>query len=162
MSDFADSYLGRLRAAVGSRLLMVFGSRIIVERGDGRLLMQHRRDLGIWGFLGGYVEPEESMDDCVAREVLEETGMEIRNPVPYAFSADPRLETITYPNGDRCQSYVLMYWTREFSGEPKILDDESLALDWFDRSNLPPMSPTMIEGLKAYYRYRESGNFQLI
>jgi 8-oxo-dGTP pyrophosphatase MutT (NUDIX family) len=162
MSDFAESYVGKLRAQVGKRLLMVPGTRVFIENEHGQLLMQHRRDFDNWGFLGGNVEEGESLPDCVVREVKEEVGIEISNLVPIAFSSDPALETLRYPNGDLCQFYVLMFWTRTWHGEPRVLDEESLDINWFGPDNFPPMLKTMKAGLDAFRRYRATGAFQVL
>ncbi len=39
--------------------------------------MHKRADNGFWGFVGGAMEPGESLKDCVKREVKEETGIEV-------------------------------------------------------------------------------------
>jgi 8-oxo-dGTP pyrophosphatase MutT (NUDIX family) len=162
MADFSDSYVGRLRAKVGHDLLMIPGTRIFLENGEGKLLMQLRRDFRVWGFLGGNVEVGEPMEDCIAREVMEEVGVEVGDLVPVAYSCDPREETLTYPNGDLCQFYVLMYWTRTFKGTPTIRDEESLELGWFGPDDWPEMLPTMRRGLDAFLEYRRTGQFQVL
>lgn len=53
---------------------------VVADR-DGRFLMIQRGqepDMGRWSIPGGRVEPGESDTDAVAREVLEETGLEVR------------------------------------------------------------------------------------
>src|SRR5215472_14149043 len=50
----------------------------IVLRDDGRVLAIQRRDDGRWVPPGGVLELDESPADGVAREVLEETGVQIR------------------------------------------------------------------------------------
>jgi 8-oxo-dGTP diphosphatase len=53
---------------------------------DSRTLMIHRvkkaNDIhqGKWNGLGGKLEPGESPEACVIREVREESGLEIRRP----------------------------------------------------------------------------------
>jgi 8-oxo-dGTP pyrophosphatase MutT (NUDIX family) len=47
-----------------------------VVRGDKTLLLKHRK-LGMWLPPGGHVEPGETPDEAVRREVREETGLEI-------------------------------------------------------------------------------------
>lgn len=55
-------------------------------RHDGHTLMLHRANragdihAGEWNSLGGKFEPGESPEECVRREVREESGLEIRHP----------------------------------------------------------------------------------
>lgn len=162
MSDFASSYLGRLRSAVGSRLLLVPGMRIVVERGDGAVLLQLRSDFGLWGLPGGVPDEGEGADATVIRETWEETGLRVEDPVPFGFASDPAHEVWTYPNGDRCHYFTLLYAATRFSGAPAARDDESLKVGWFDPDSLPAVLPVMARTIAAYRRYKRTGAFQSI
>jgi ADP-ribose pyrophosphatase YjhB (NUDIX family) len=162
MTDFASSYLGRLRAMVGDRLLLVPGMRIVVENADGALLLQLRSDYGLWGLPGGVPDEGEGADETVIRETLEETGIEVIRPKPFGFACDPAHEVWTYPNGHRCHYFTLLYFAREFRGETSGANDESLAVRWFSPDALPPLLPVMGRTLEAYRRFRDTGEFQMI
>lgn len=162
MTSFAESYLGQLRAAVGDRMLLVPGARIVIEDSENRILLQHRSDFKIWGLPGGNAEIGETLEAMIVREVLEETGLTIQNPIPFGFANDPAYETFTFPNGDRCQFFGMLFATREYSGTPTVADDESVALDWFSREALPEMLPNHLRTIGAFDRYRATGEFQLI
>ena len=49
---------------------------VVAIRHNGRVLLDHRRD-GMWGLIGGAQEIGESLEECVRRETLEETSLEI-------------------------------------------------------------------------------------
>lgn len=49
----------------------------IVVRDDGRVLVIRRDDNGLWEAPGGVLELDESFEDGVRREVLEETGLQV-------------------------------------------------------------------------------------
>ena len=161
MSDFASSYIGELREKVGNQLLLIPGTRVVIERGDGSILLQKRSDFGVWGLPGGNAEPGENLEQVIVREVQEEAGIEICNPLPFGFGSNPTLETFTFPNGHVAQHFVMNFYCRKFDGEPNVKDDESLALDWFETVNLPEMLPNMLESVNAYQRFLRSGQFQL-
>jgi ADP-ribose pyrophosphatase YjhB (NUDIX family) len=52
----------------------VFG--VILE--DGKVLLGLRRDIEWWNLPGGGMEPGETVDEALCREVLEETGLEVQ------------------------------------------------------------------------------------
>lgn len=162
MSDFASSYLGRLRALVGDRLLLVPGMRVVVERPDGAILLQLRSDFGLWGLPGGVPDEGEGADETAIRETLEETGIRILDPRPFGFACDPVHEVWTYPNGDRCHYFTLLYAARRFEGEAISGNDESLKVGWFPPLALPPLLPVMARTLRAYATFRRTGDFQMI
>ena len=79
---------------------------------DGdKILVQERVWNGEKGiiFPGGHVEKDESLLASVIREMKEETGLTIENPVPCGFK--------DWINEDGSRYLVLMYKTNQFSGE---------------------------------------------
>jgi 8-oxo-dGTP pyrophosphatase MutT (NUDIX family) len=163
MSEFARSYLGRLRQIVGSRLILMPGARLVLWRPDRMIFLQKRSDFGKWGLIAGSPEEGESLTDTIVREAMEETGIKIERPVPFGFSSNPSLETTTYPNGDRCQFFAVMYACDTFTGEPRINDDESTDVQWFDIDDLPSnCMPSVAPTLAAVRRWRHTGQFQNI
>jgi ADP-ribose pyrophosphatase YjhB (NUDIX family) len=128
MAGFSESYLGRLRALIGNRLLLVPGARVVIENGRGEILLQKRSDFEVWGLPGGNAEEGENLESVATREVLEETGLIVSKLQPFGFGCDPTIESFTFPNGDQCQFFVLNFFSREFSGELGIRDDESTSV----------------------------------
>ena len=162
VSGLEDSHLGKLRQLVGSQLLLVPGARIVIENLDGRILLQKRSDFKIWGLPGGNAEPGEGLFSVVEREAFEETGLIITNAKPYGFGCNPELESIRFPNGDKCQFFVLNFYTKSYSGDLRTSDDESLALEWHSKNALPEMLPNMKASVHAYHEFMSTGEFQMI
>jgi ADP-ribose pyrophosphatase YjhB (NUDIX family) len=162
MAGFDDTYLGRLRQAVGDRLVLMPGARIVIEDAQGRVLLQHRSDFNVWGVPGGGPEEGEDLTSALLREVKEEVNLDVLDATPFGFASDPAYETITFPNGHRCQYFVLLYYARRFAGEAAVGDDESHAVAWFPPTDLPPMLPNMRRTIDAYLRHRDTGAYQMI
>ena len=159
--EFADTYLGKLRQVVGPRLLMVVGGRAVLESPDGEILLHKRSDFDIWAFPGGGAEEGESAEDCVVREVFEETGLKMKNYAAIGFASNPKYETVTYPNGDVTQNYCLILYTQEWDGELNDLDAETIELGFFDPLNLPEMPENERRTVEKYLEWKRSGKFQL-
>jgi 8-oxo-dGTP pyrophosphatase MutT (NUDIX family) len=162
VSDFATSYLGRLRASVGDRLLLVPGARVVVEDSEGRLLLELRSDFGKWGLPGGVPDEHEDIVTCAVRETLEETGLQVRDLVPFGFASAPSSEVWTYPNGHVCHYFSMMFATRSFSGEPSSDGSENLKVRWFKPHDLPEVLPTVALTIDAFLRWKATGAFQMI
>jgi 8-oxo-dGTP diphosphatase len=64
---------------------------------DGKFLMQLRDNIptilypGLWGLFGGHMEPGETPEIAVEREVLEEIGYQITNPQKFGCYNDDRV-----------------------------------------------------------------------
>ncbi len=104
--------------------------------GNGRVLMQQRKlskqHGGLWEFPGGKVEPDETLDAALVRELREELDVVI-DPLaiePLAFAARPGEPVV-----------VMLYTCRAWQGEPQCLDAE--AIGWFQPDELKalPMPP---------------------
>lgn len=107
----------------------------LVVDDEGRLLLSrraHEPDAGAWDTLGGFLEETEEPLDCLARELREETGLELRE----ATFVDAYVDR--YGEAPEAQSTLnLVYEVRVAPGEPTPADDVS-ELRWFAPDELPP------------------------
>ena len=154
-------YLEELRKQVGTATIKVPGGRAILENGEGEILLQKRTDFGIWGLPGGCPEVDEPALVSIVREVVEETGFTILDPVCIGYSSNPAFERIEYPNGDRIHCYSLIILATRWSGEMIAPNEETEELRFFRTDALPELLPNMRRALDLYGRYKESGEFQL-
>jgi len=95
-------------------------------RKNGRTLMLHRvkkqDDIheGKWNGLGGKFEQGESPEDCVKREILEEAGLKIKEPVLKGV--------LTFPEFSKGEDwYVFVFTASEFTGRTKDCPEGDLA-----------------------------------
>lgn len=93
-----------LRAAVGHALLQLPSVSGLVFDAEGRLLLIHNRDDARWAVPGGCIEPDESPEEAVAREMREEIGLEVEPESLVGVFGGPQFR-VRYTNGDET-SYV--------------------------------------------------------
>lgn len=162
MSDFASSYLGRLRAVVGSRLLLVPSTHVVIEDDRGRILMELRSDFGAWGLPGGVPDEREDIVACAERETLEETGLQVTNLVAFGFASKPDVGVLIYPNGHACHYFAMLLTSCDFSGTLASDGGENSRLDWFEPDALPKVISTAAPTIEAFCRWKATGTFQMI
>lgn len=101
---------------------------------NGKFLISCRKGthgVNTWGLLGGHLEFGETIEEGAKREVLEETGMLIKNVKIVGITND------IIENGEK--HYVTIWITSKWeSGEPEITEpDKFLRLEWRDFDTLP-------------------------
>jgi NAD+ diphosphatase len=95
---------------------------------DEKLLLARARHFpsGMHSVLAGFVEPGETLDECVMREVKEEVGVDVAN-IRY-FGSQPW----PFPNS------LMIAFTAEHAGGEIIVDETELAsAGWFTAAELP-------------------------
>ena len=108
----------------------------------GELLLMQRSDNAHWGLPGGYVEPGESIVAAAAREVHEETGVEVAVGRLVGVYSDPSMQVIEYPDGRRVQAVNLCFEADPLRVSLATTPDEVLATGYFAPDALPdPLVP---------------------
>ena len=85
---------------------------------------------GEWALPGGRIEEDETAEQCLRREMKEETGLEILPESLVGVYSDPKRD----PRG----IVAAVYLVKRVGGEPKGGDDAAEA-KWFETENLPPL-----------------------
>jgi ADP-ribose pyrophosphatase YjhB (NUDIX family) len=83
------------------------GVLALIER-DGALLLEKRSDCERWGFVGGAVEVEESLEDALRRETLEESGLVVVGEELFAVFPGPS-RVVRYPDGNVVRLLTFVY-----------------------------------------------------
>jgi NAD+ diphosphatase len=104
---------------------------VLVERGNQCLLGRSPRFKGeFYSVLAGFAEPGETLEETVAREVREETGIAVKE-IRY-FGSQP------WPFPD---SLMIGFTARYAGGEIRVDGEEILEARWFTADQLPHIPP---------------------
>ena len=151
------------RGKIGHDLLWLMGVAGYVEDERGRVLLGRRSDTGEWAMVYGINEPGEEPADTVAREVKEETGVDVI--VTDLVSVKSSRRILTYANGDNSMYMDHLFICRPDPAgntEPYVGDEESLNVGWFFPDELPgPLAATTVERMgyvREYLRNKAGGD----
>jgi len=129
-------YIMDLRKVIGHRPLIMPCACVILEDGEGKILLQKRADDGNWGYHGGAVELDESVEDAARREVKEELGLELDELRLLGVYSGAHYHHI-YPNGDEVSPIDIVYVCSDFRGALALQEEEVAAVGWFGENELP-------------------------
>lgn len=102
---------------------------VLVRKGD-RLLLVHARNFkgGFHSLVAGFLETGETLEECVAREVKEETGLDVKNITYWSNQPWP------YPSG------LMVGFVADYAGgEIRLQDEELSAGTFYTKDELPEL-----------------------
>lgn len=110
---------------------------VVIRRGDQMLLARSSRvKRHFYSLIAGFVEPGENIEAAVAREVKEETGLDVTG-IRYQTS-----QPWPFPH-----QLMLGFFADYAGGELVLQEDELADAGWFRPGELPPVPPqTTIAG----------------
>lgn len=151
-------YILDLRKVVGHRPLLQVGASVLVEDGEGKVLLEKRKDNHCWGYAGGSAELDENIEDTARRELFEETGLVANQMELFGVFSGKEMHYV-YPNGDEVSNVDIVYICKDFSGELKKQESEVEELKFFDIGNLPEeISPPAKLALEKWVKEKNCSN----
>jgi len=92
------------------------------------ILLAHAKNFreNMFSVIAGFVEPGETFEECIKREVLEEVGIKVKNPKYFGSQPWP------FPDS------LMVGFTAEYeSGKIKVDGEEITAAEWYTSDKLP-------------------------
>ncbi|MDT0450856.1 NUDIX hydrolase [Streptomyces hesseae] len=126
--------------APAANSLVPAASAVVVDDA-GRVLLQRRRDNGMWALPGGGMRIGESLPDCAVRETKEETGIDVEVIGIVGTYSNPR-HVFAYDDGEVRQEFSICFLARQVAGCLAV-SEESTDVRWFEPGEIDalPMVP---------------------
>ncbi len=138
------------------RIVMV--SALALVDNHRRVLVQQRPGggsmAGLWEFPGGKIEPDESPQDALVREVHEELGIDIvaNTLQPLSFASEPLPGDAMAEADTDTHLLLLLFLCRTWLGTPKALHASEIRWVNIDELHTLPMPPADVPLIAALAR----------
>jgi 8-oxo-dGTP pyrophosphatase MutT (NUDIX family) len=152
LTHYEESYVGQLRHSVGNRKLIIPAVRAVIRDHNDHVLLIQRKDNQRWGLPAGSIELDESVSDCLNREVQEETGLIVLTATPIAIYTEPRF-AFTNAFGGEHQMFALAFRVDRWEGTLVTQTDETIDAQFFHPDDLPAMPAHHQETIIDVQRY---------
>jgi 8-oxo-dGTP pyrophosphatase MutT (NUDIX family) len=132
-------YIRRLRSKIGNDLLLLPSVAAVIRDTENRVLFQEKAPGEGWSLPAGAIEPGESPEQAICREVREETGLlvETRRLIGVYGGSSFRY---VYPNGDEVEYTVVLYHCVGIGLSTDPLDPETRSLRYFGEEEMPNLA----------------------
>ncbi|HEY5996557.1 MAG TPA: NUDIX hydrolase [Candidatus Deferrimicrobiaceae bacterium] len=122
---------------------------VIIETGEGIVLIRRKNPPPGWAIPGGFVDVGENIRDAAVREALEETGLRV--------TLTALLGVYSEPDRDPRQHTISTVFVGTAEGIPQGMDDAAEA-SLFTEDTLPePIAFDHAKILADYFRFRKTG-----
>ena len=131
---------------------MILATLCYIKR-HGKTVMIYRNKkpndmhAGKWNGLGGKFEPGESPEECVRREVWEESVLRIHDPKLHGL--------LMFPNFKGADWYVFVFTAGDFEGE--LIDSPEGELEWIPDEKLTSLN--LWPSDQVFFPWLENGVF---
>jgi ADP-ribose pyrophosphatase YjhB (NUDIX family) len=131
---------------------LVPGASAVVADNQGRILLQRRSDNGRWALPGGLMDIGESIAEAIAREVHEETGLDVEPDRIVGVYTDPG-HVFAYDDGEVRQQFSICFACRIVGGEVRP-STESTEVRFFPTADIEGlnMHPSIRLRIKDYLK----------
>lgn len=155
-------YIPYLRKMCGHSLVISIGlTCMIIDKEKELVLLEKRKDNGLYCFPGGSIDLGEEVLDGVKRECYEETGIKLDELTLFMIRSGEKTR-IKYPNGDETEYLDLVFLS--YVDSDKVIfnphDDESTRIEFVPFSHFPEPQYCLKGAAAAFNKYMK-GDFKV-
>ena len=156
-----NDYIKKIRQHLGHQKFIHPAARILIEDKKGEFLFIKRIDNGQLGIPAGGLEEGETIEECIKREVLEETGIELLEMKVIGIASNPIQETVTYPNGDLIQYFTIEFYSNQWKGNLRADHIETSEVSFLDKKYIIQLPTNEKSTYESLVFFREKGKVRI-
>lgn len=146
------NYCENMREMIGNSLLIIVRPSVAIVNHYGEILLS-RYSGATWGIPGGILQLNESVEECITRNVFEEIGVKIKALKLFGVYSGKELINRVEESGDEYQTVAIGYLCTEYEGVITPDSNQGIEAQFFALDHLPdeidPFIKNKLVGLKG-------------
>ncbi|NHC41543.1 NUDIX domain-containing protein [Bacillus sp. MM2020_1] len=137
-------YCEDIRKMIGNSPLIIVRPSVAIINNKGEILMS-RYSGATWGIPGGILQLNESVEDCIKRNVQEDIGILINKLELFGVYSGMELYTKPEEGEDEYHVVAIGYLCTEFEGELTPDENQAIEAEFFKLDHLPEETDPFIK-----------------
>jgi ADP-ribose pyrophosphatase YjhB (NUDIX family) len=129
-------YCEDIRERIGNSPLIIVRPSVAIINNEGDILLS-RYAGATWGIPGGILQLNESVEECISRNVLEDIGLKIMTLALLGVYSGKELINRVEESGDEYQTVAIGYLCTEYEGEIIPDSNQGIEAQFFRLNQLP-------------------------
>ncbi|MEH7547726.1 MULTISPECIES: NUDIX domain-containing protein [Bacillaceae] len=129
-------YCEDIREMIGNSPLIIVRPSVAMINDNGEILLS-RYSGSTWGIPGGILQLNESVEECIKRNILEEIGIKIKTLKLFGVYSGKALINRVEESGDEYHTVAIGYVCTEYEGEITPDSNQGIESHFFGLNQLP-------------------------
>lgn len=129
-------YCGKMREMIGNSPLIMVRPSVVIMNHAGEILLNRYID-GIWGIPGGILQLNESVEECIKRNVQVDLGITLHTLRLFGVYSGMEFINRVEESGDEYHTVAVGYLCTDFEGELTPDDNQAIEANFFRLDQLP-------------------------
>ncbi|MFJ5763668.1 NUDIX domain-containing protein [Neobacillus sp. NPDC093182] len=137
-------YCTKMRETIGNSPLIIVRPSVAIINKKGEILLS-RCPGATWGIPGGILQLNESVEDCIKRNVQEDIGIHINNLKLFGVYSGEELNTKPEYGENEYHTVAIGYLCTDFDGVVTPDENQAIEAKFFKLDQLPEETDPFIE-----------------
>jgi ADP-ribose pyrophosphatase YjhB (NUDIX family) len=130
------NYCEAIREKIGNDPLIIVRPSVAIMNHNGEILLSRYID-GIWSIPGDILQLNQSVEECIKRNVLNDIGLKIKKLTLSSVYSGTELINRVEESGDEYHTVAIGYLCTEYEGEIIPDSNQGIEAQFFSLDNLP-------------------------
>lgn len=137
-------YCENMREMIGNSPLIIVRPSVAIMNNQGEILLNRYKG-GTWGVPGGILQLNESVEECIKRNVQDDLGLTINSLQLFGVYSGLDLYTKPEDGEDEYHTVAIGYLCTDYEDEVTSIANQAIEAEFFKLEQLPEETDTFIK-----------------